>query len=244
MNAVVLTHVAMEGPARLTLAAERAGLAVHTVKLFAGEPVPQVALDDVLVVMGGPMGVADIGDARYPFLASEVALLAERINTNAPTLGVCLGAQLLAHAAGARVYPNTRMVNGQPVPLLEVGWAPVRFASLENEPVLQGLPEQQTVLHWHGDTFDLPARGVALASTPLCRNQAFRLGTRLFGLQFHCEADPQTVHVWTEEDAAFVHKALGPQGPAEVLAQTAALSKADREHNDRLLDNLLRCMLA
>lgn len=244
MKAVVLTHVAMEGPARFTLAGARAGLPVETVKLFAGEPVPNVALTDVLVVMGGPMGVADIGDARYPFLTDEVAMLQQRLAADAPTLGVCLGAQLLAHAAGARVYPNTRMVNGQPVPLLELGWAPVRFVKPHNEPALFGLPEQQTVLHWHGDTFDLPARAVPLASTAVCRNQAFRMGTRVYGLQFHCEADPETVQVWVKEDAAYVHKALGPEGQAQVLAQTAALTTADREHNDRLLDNLVRCMLA
>ena len=244
MKAVVLTHVAMEGPARFSVAAARAGLSVHTVRLFAGEPVPEVSLNDVLVVMGGPMGVADIGDTRYPFLAPEVALLQERLAANAPTLGVCLGAQLLAHAAGSRVYPNTRIVDGRSVPLLELGWAPVRFINQHNEPALTGLPQQQTVLHWHGDTFDLPSQSVLLASTDVCQNQAFRIGTRVFGLQFHCEADPETVALWTQEDAAYVRRARGPQGEMEVLTQTAALSSVDREHNDRLLDNLVRCMLA
>src|SRR5581483_4104976 len=134
---------------------EEAGLAVEGRSLHLGEPVPRGLPPDVaLVVMGGPMGVADVGDPAYPYLADEVALLRARLDAGAAVLGVCLGAQLLAHAAGARVYPNVRPGDGTRV--YEVGWAPVRFLR-PDEPALRGLGHTEPMLHWHGDTFDLPA---------------------------------------------------------------------------------------
>lgn len=232
---VVLQHVDMEGPAGVAAAAARAGMSVQTVKLFEGAKVPEVSPTDILVVMGGPMGVSDVGSADFPFLAAEAELLKARIAANAPTLGICLGAQLLAHAAGARVYPNTH---------IELGWGFINFHNQETEPALAGLGEQQKVLHWHGDTFDLPVGAVHLASTPECKHQAFRLGTRLFGLQFHCEVEPAYVDVWVKEDAAYVHKALGPQGASIVLADTKTLTTADLQKGNQLLDNIFRCMLA
>src|SRR5690349_10139613 len=111
-RALVLTHVAHEGPGRIQGALERAGLAVDVRKLYAGDALP-VSLDEhaALVVMGGPMGVSDAGSARYPFLTAELELLGEAVRRDYPVLGMCLGAQLLAAAAGARVYPN---VTGDP----------------------------------------------------------------------------------------------------------------------------------
>src|SRR6185369_11804775 len=106
------------------------------------------------------------------------ALLRDRLAGSAPVLGVCLGAQLMAHAAGARVYPNTRPgTPGQPpTRVYEVGWAPVDFLGVDREPALAGLSAREPMLHWHGDTYDLPRGAVLLASTPACPNQAFRLG--------------------------------------------------------------------
>lgn len=230
---VVLQHVAMETPARVAHAAARAGLQVQTVRLFDGAAVPRVDLTDVLVVMGGPMGVGDV--EAFPFLADELCLLKERVAASAPTLGICLGAQLVAHAAGARVFPNAQ---------LELGWGPVHFINHEAEPVLAGLGDQQNVLHWHGDTFDLPPGAVQLASTAVCTNQAFRLGTKLFGLQFHCEAEPEMIDVWLKEDAAYVLRARGLDGDELVRAETAAVAEDDRRKGDRLLDNIFASMLA
>lgn len=235
----------MEGPARIAHAAERAGLSLEIVRLDEGQKLPKVKPTDLLVVMGGPMGVADIGNNTYPFLAAEVALLQERLQTQAPSLGICLGAQLLAHAAGARVYPNTRVdAQGRRVPVIELGWGPVTFHNAAQEACFQGLAATGLMLHWHGDTFDLPPGAVHLASTPLCKHQMFRIGTRLFGLQFHCEADAETVSHWVHADADYVQRALGPQGQDIVLAQTRALQATQMKIGDRLLDNLFTCMLA
>ena len=157
-RAVVLQHAAHEGPARVGEALARAGLERDVRLLFAGDSVPS-SLDgaDLLVVMGGGMGAADVGDARYPFLAAELELLRAAVACDFPTLGICLGAQLLALAAGARVYPH---VTGEPPhPTREVGWGAVHFLrEASEEPVLAGLDRAEMVLHWHGDTFELLPR--------------------------------------------------------------------------------------
>jgi len=139
-------------------------------------------------------------------------------------LGICLGAQLLAAAAGARVYPNTRRAaDGAVVLAREVGWGAVDFAAGAPEPALAGLRAKEMVLHWHGDTFDLPRGAMPLASTAACRNQAFRLGWKAFALQFHCELSAEDVAVWVREDADYVREANGEEGAARIPRRHGAL---------------------
>jgi GMP synthase (glutamine-hydrolysing) len=243
-RAIVLQHTPIEGPERVATLLAARGIACETRALHAGAPVPDdVAADQLLIVMGGPMGVADAGSAAYPFLAPEIALLRRLVARDAPVLGICLGAQLLAAAAGARVYPNTRPgPDGQPVPAREVGWGTVDLVAADREPALAGLPPRPPVLHWHGDTFDLPAGAAHLASTPVCRNQAYRIGARAFGLQFHCELERETIGVWVREDADYVRGALGPEGGARILADTDRHHAAARPIWDRLLGNIISVM--
>jgi GMP synthase (glutamine-hydrolysing) len=241
-SAIVLQHTPTEGPERVaTLLAER-GIPCDVRALHAGALVPDViGRDQLLIVMGGPMGVGDVGDARYPFLASEIALLRRLIARGAPVLGICLGSQLLAAAAGARVYPNTRPgPDGKPVAAREVGWGRIDLHNV-TEPALAGLPAQPLVVHWHGDTYDLPPGAVHLASTPVCRHQAFRIG-RGFGLQFHPELERETIAVWVREDADYVRGALGPEGGARILANTERFHAAARPIWDRLIGNILTLM--
>lgn len=235
----------MEGPARVAeLCAER-GIDVEIRHVYEGDAVPGVlAADQGLIVMGGGMGVGDRDDPRYPFLRSEIALIARALEDGRPILGVCLGAQLLAHAAGARVYPHVAMKDGRSVRVREVGWGPVRFSGAAGEAVLAGLGAEQTVLHWHGDTFDLPPGAVHLASTPVCEQQAFRLGTRAYGLQFHVECDAPTACRWALEDAEFVRAARGPDGPALIIAESAGVAASARAAGDRLIRNILDAMTA
>lgn len=244
---IVLQHVSMEGPCRIRDVARRRGLELDVLPLHTGAAVPpSVSPDDVLVVMGGPMGVEDVGDPRYPFLAAEVDLLRDRIARDLPTLGICLGAQLIAHAAGARVFPNVRTPagGGEPQRVLEVGWAEVQFHGVGREPLLAGLREAELMLHWHGDTFDLPAGAVHLASTPFCRNQAFRLGRRIVALQFHAEVDAEAVARWAVEDAAYLARANGPTAHERLRADTASILPAWHAVGDRLLANALDVLLA
>jgi len=242
-SAIVLQQTPTEGPERVaTLLTER-GIRFETLALHAGEAVPdEIGRDRILIVMGGPMGVGDVGNPKFPFLAQEITLLRRLIARDAPILGICLGSQLLAAAAGARVYPNTRPgPDGKPIAAREVGWGTVDLHNVA-EPVLAGLPAQPTVLHWHGDTYDLPAGAVHLASTPVCRHQAFRLGTRAFGLQFHVELERETVATWVREDADYVSGTLGPEGGARILADTDRHYAAARPIWDRLLGNVLSAM--
>lgn len=131
---------------------------------------------DLLVVLGGPIGAYE--DHEYPFLLDELRLLEKRLVHRRPTLGICLGSQLIARALGARVYP---------MGCKEIGFAPLTLTPDAGESCLGAFAEDGIVLHWHGDTFDLPAGAVRLAGTELCANQAFAFGKMALGLQFHAE---------------------------------------------------------
>jgi GMP synthase (glutamine-hydrolysing) len=182
-RAVAIRHVAFEDLGTLGDALAARDFAVAYVE--AGrDDFAAIGDPDLLVVLGGPIGACD--DADYPFLADETALIARRLAAGRPTLGICLGAQLMARALGARVYPN---------PVKEIGWAPLGMIEHGRRSCLGSLGAT-AVLHWHGDTFDLPAGAVLLASTPACRNQAFSRGRAALGLQFHIEVKASDLERW------------------------------------------------
>lgn len=139
---------------------------------------------DLAVILGGPIGVYETDS--YPFLKDELAALERRLAAGRPTLGICLGAQLMAAALGARVYPGGRK---------EIGWGEVRLTEAGRASSLAHLAGRP-VLHWHGDTFELPAGAVRLASTELYENQAFAQGRNALALQFHAEADAGRIEQW------------------------------------------------
>lgn len=165
---------------------------------------------DILIVLGGPIGVYD--QNAYPFLRDEIALLEHRLRQNLPTLGICLGAQLMAAALGASVYPGA---NGK-----EIGWSPLHPGTDANSyPCLQPLfGDGVEVLHWHGDTFDLPAGTTHLAATPRYPHQAFACGTTALALQFHPEVTAQGLERWYIGHAA----ELGAIPSADIAGLRAA----------------------
>ncbi len=244
MHLIALQHVPLEGPARIGDIARDMGWSVEVRRLDQGQAVPErVGPGETLLVLGGPMGVGDAADPAYPFLAREIALLRTAIAARAPVIGVCLGSQLLAHAAGGAVYPLT--VGEPPVRHREVGWGAITCTRCAHEePVLGGLDPSEVVLHWHGDTFDLPVGAELLASTLACPHQFFRLGSRAFGLQFHVEITAEQVAEWVEADADFVRGAGGPQHGARLLADTRRLMPRHRVQGDRLIRNLLAACAA
>lgn len=244
-RAIILQHLDREGPGYIAELLARRGIAVESLALDRGAPVPRSLPEgDLLVVMGGSMGVGDAGDPRFPFLAKEIELLRSVLAAGQPVLGICLGSQLLAAAAGSRVYPNRRPDSGGVLrPAREVGFGEVRLLGREREPALAGLADRLLVLHWHGDTFDLPTGAVRLAESDRCVNQAFRLGRRAYGLQFHIETDADLVRWWAEEDAAFAVSALGPDGPAKIIADAPTLAPAMRQTGEVLIDNILSQMV-
>ena len=239
MHLIALQHLELEGPSRIADLAVDLGWTVEVRRLWLGEPVPTaIAHGQILVVMGGSMGVGDLGDPRWPFLAQEIALLKTAMAAGRPIIGVCLGAQLLAHAAGAAVYP---LHTGEPAARhREVGWGAITFAdTAENEPVLAGLDVAEPVLHWHGDTFNLPSGATLLASTLACPNQFFRIGRNIFGLQFHIEITAEQVAWWARDDADFVRAAGGPGHHLRLLADMARLMPRHRQQGDLMIRNLL-----
>jgi GMP synthase-like glutamine amidotransferase len=141
-----------------------------------------------LIFLGGPMSAND----DLPFLQEELRIIERAVAVGKPVLGICLGAQLLAKALGARVYRNT---------VKEIGWAPVSWREAAHaDPLFQGLSDPEILFHWHGETFDLPAGAVWLVSSEACPHQAFRSASA-YGLQFHLEVTPEMISAWCEEDA-------------------------------------------
>ena len=173
-----LQHVPFEGLGSIASWAKARRAQISRTRLFADEALPSADEIDLLVVMGGPMGVYDEHD--YPWLVREKKFLKQAIDTGTRVLGVCLGAQLIAEVLGARVYPNDHK---------EIGWFPIEGVKVvpsgSIEKVLSNAGE---VFHWHGDTFDLPTGATHLAKSQACKNQAFSVGDhQILALQFHLE---------------------------------------------------------
>ena len=170
--------------------------------------------EGLTIILGGPIGVYENQD--YPFLQKEIDLLKVRLEKNLPTLGICLGAQLIAHALDAKVYAG---------PVKEIGWSKLNIQALE-ENLLSAL-NNISVLHWHGDTFDLPKNAMLLASSKIYPNQAFQVGNNILGLQFHIEAETMSMEKWLIGHSSELHQAKIniPQLRADNLKYAPSLSE-------------------
>lgn len=194
MNVLILKNVSGEGPGTIEDHLYKERIPYSVIDLKAGESTPELNTFTHLVILGGPMAVYEMH--RFPYLVSEVDLIHAAIDADKHILGVCLGAQMLAHGLGARVYRGSRT---------EIGWQEVTLSSEGMDDPLMSLltlPGRKVahVFQWHGDTFDLPERSVRLASSDLYVNQAFRYGDRVYGLQFHIEVTPAIVHDWLVDE--------------------------------------------
>jgi len=234
---VVLQHLEREGPGLFAREAMARGWPLLICRLDRGDALPPLHPDDLLLVLGGPMGVADVGGEAHPWLGAEVALLQRVLIQGLPVIGVCLGAQLLALAAGGGAIPL--QVGDPPRPLREVGFGAITWlADPASEPLLAGLDASELVLHWHGDRCVLPPEAELLASSLHCPEQVFRLGSRAVGLQCHLEVEPAMLERWLEEDVGYVIGALGAAGPERIRADARRWGERVAATGRRLVANL------
>jgi GMP synthase-like glutamine amidotransferase len=190
VRVVAFRHVPFEGLGHIQAVLEERGIAIEFADLYLpGSQAPETATAAGLIFMGGPMSVND----GLPYLEQEAQYIRQAADAGQPVLGVCLGAQLAAKALGARVYSN---------PVSEIGWFAIRpTEAARQDPLFGGFRDSETVFHWHGQTFDLPCDATLLAGSERCRHQAFRLGSCIYGLQFHLEVTPEMIADWCEQDA-------------------------------------------
>lgn len=230
-DVLVLRHVRWEGAGAFGDQLDACGVPWRYVDLFADRPLPDLRLARALLVMGGPMGVYEV--ERYPFLREAMVAIGEAVRGGMPTVGVCLGSQLLAAALGAEVKPNPA---GK-----EIGWGSVRKTpAAVTDPILGSFRAEETVLHWHGDVFDLPEGAVSLARSPMTFHQAFRWGSRAWGLLFHVEADPTLLRCWLNEPAMRAEAAaLDPSLPERIEAEAPRYEARLVHLQEAVLDALL-----
>ncbi len=198
---LVMQHVAFEDLGTFAPVLEEMGFAIRYFPVE--EPPAEEAwlAAELAVVLGGPVGVYD--QVLYPFLKVEKELVKKRLEADRPLLGICLGAQLIAAVLKARVYPG----RGK-----EIGWSGIELTEAGRHSPLHVLEGYRPVLHWHGDTFDLPEGAELLASTPMTPHQAFRLGSRILALQFHPEVDTEHFERWLVGHACELgHSAVDPR---------------------------------
>jgi GMP synthase-like glutamine amidotransferase len=229
MHIQALMHVPFEGPAGIADWAMARGHTLALTPLFAGAPLPELAIFDWLVVLGGPMGAND--EAEFAWLAAEKRLLAAAIATGKTVIGICLGAQLLATALGARVKRNANK---------EIGWFPLELtAAGKISPLVNDLTPDLLVFHWHGDTFALPPGAVQLARSAACEQQIFLYGERVLGLQCHLESTAESVAAIVAQCAnELVPDVPFIQTPTQLLTADAAAYRALQQALFNLLDQL------
>jgi GMP synthase-like glutamine amidotransferase len=222
---VFLQNVASEGPGTIASYLLAWDVAFRTVRLFEGQVSPSLLAGAThLVVLGGSMNVYQ--EREYPFLKTECHLIEKAIRADLPTLGICLGAQLVAKVVGATISKAS---------VKEVGWYAVQLTlEGQQDPLFKGLGNELRVFQWHEDTFDLPRGAVLLARSPGCRNQAFRYNGSIYGVQFHLEVDREMIDNWFEE--------YDPENAVRrhALFEYDKASTAFHEQATRLYDNFFQ----
>jgi GMP synthase-like glutamine amidotransferase len=202
-----LQHVPFEGPGHVSVAAKKKELALSCTRLYDGQQLPHVSSFDLLIVLGGPMGVYD--NSEYPWLGPEKSFIEKTLAAGKKMIGLCLGAQILAHVLGAPVYRNRYP---------EIGWFPVtRTGSAVSSRIGKILPDTFQAFHWHNDTFDIPRGAVRLAKSIATENQGFVYEDRAMGLQFHLESTAESIMQIYENSGGEVTENMFVQSREEAL---------------------------
>jgi len=231
MNALALKHISLEGPAMLGEFLKSRVWQIREVNLDKGE-LPDNGSYDLVIVLGGPMGVYE--EQKYPFLKFETDYIKDLIKKDVPIVGICLGAQLIAKALGARVARNKSV---------EIGWYKI-FLTEEGliDKIFHDIPEKFDVFHWHGDTFELPESAALLASSELCKNQVVRFKNNVYGFQCHFELDDASIRNWMVgyEDEINALKTI--IDPAKILSDTNTKFNKYKLISIKIFENLLKAI--
>ena len=223
MKAHYFKHVPFEDLGSIRSWLMKDSYTITCTPFFESADLPVLQEIDLLIVMGGPMSVND--EKIHPWLVPEKKFIRQMIMSGKPVLGICLGAQLIASAMGAKVYPNS---------MKEIGWLPVYGIPSDDSSVFC-FPQSLEAFHWHGETFDLPVGATHIAKSDGCKNQAFQLGRSVIGLQFHLETTPQSAR----ELVAHCRNELVPAACIQTETEILSVAAAQYQSINRLMDRIL-----
>jgi len=232
MIVLIIKHVDIEGPGLIENFLRQERIPYQILGLESGVHLPR--LDDLatIVVLGGPMNVYE--EDHYPFLREEDLFIKEAIQRGKTVLGICLGAQLIAKALGAKIFKS---------PVKEIGWFDVSLTRIgSQDPCLSRLPKTFSVFQWHEDTFEIPNAGKLIATSTFVPHQAFRYGENAYGLQFHLEVTEEMIREWMETyEEEFENLQVPPPcSKAEIMTETATNIKSYTERGMLFLRNFFR----
>ncbi len=198
MSILIIKNIESEGPGTIEDYLKRKKISYGIVELGAGEILPSLDNIDTLIILGGPMGVYEMD--KYPHLRTCSRLIREAINREIKILGICLGAQMIAYCLGGNVFlGNEKEIGWHYIELTGEGIKDPLMRQLAIHPTVGDFWRRFKVFHWHGDTFDLPADTVLLASSKIYKNQAFRYGNNVYGFQFHIEVTREMINEWFQD---------------------------------------------
>ncbi len=239
----VLQHVAREGPDLFAVVAAEREVEVCVTRLDLEQNLPFLKPGDGLLVLGGPMGIGDLDNPQYPWLRDEVIFIRNAINQSIPLVGICLGAQLIAYSAGGSVEP---LFNSKTNSYFsEVGWSPInchKADQVDDEIIMNYVEFPLQVLHWHSDRIILPKSATLLASSSLCKEQFFRVGSYVYGLQCHIEVEHNSFLLWVQEDKEFITKTFGKDATSVLINQENRLYKPSRKARKELITGLFEIL--
>jgi GMP synthase-like glutamine amidotransferase len=226
MRAHYLQHVPFEGLGSIESWLKNKGYEISSTQFFNSGNLPDIDDVNMLVVMGGPMSVND--ESEHPWLVKEKAFIRGVIEAGKPVLGICLGAQLIASSMGAEVFKNRET---------EIGWFPIEAVKQKDASVFE-FPKELEVFHWHGETFSLPEGAVQIAKSKCCDNQAFQLGNRVIGLQFHLETTLSSAQAIVENCRDELVDGDYVQSEAEILSAPEERYSSINNLMENILDYL------
>lgn len=238
---LVVQHIDHEGPDLIHALAYQRGMSIRTIRPDLGDflPEPSSLPETIAVVLGGPMGVNDRNAPHMHWLQQELEWLSSWHQQKKPVVGICLGAQLLALAAGGLVEPLK--VGEPPQPLKELGIGAIHWRmNSREEPLLDGLTSSALVLHWHGDRIRLPKDATLLGSSLHCPEQVFRVGHHAIGLQCHLEVTRSSLERWIEADHDYIVSALGPAGAIQLRSDWERFNNELQQTGTQLFTNLFK----